>query len=231
MHARARASRRRPRGPPPVWANTSSPCVRRVAGLAGLAMWSSEWMPTAVRGALAVITMACGMRDGVGSLARAALPTKWAIAPASSCLARIASAGSNASDGRGANRPSPPAQTSGRSSFWKCPEDIAVIAAGDLGFAGASEPDQMRWLMAFRRLLDGLGLAAAGRNSRPARDANLTSARRLRCRATLTRCARRTFGSRDRIGDLETTSRRSVTFATDRLHVRRLESALRGTSA
>src|SRR5260370_27873468 len=40
--------------------------------------------------------------------------------------------------------------------LWKCPENIAVIAAGDLGFAGASEPDQLRWLSGFRRLLDGL---------------------------------------------------------------------------
>jgi len=31
-----------------------------LAGLAGLAIWSSEWMPTVVRGAIAVIAIACG---------------------------------------------------------------------------------------------------------------------------------------------------------------------------
>jgi len=31
-----------------------------LAGLAGLAVWSSDWMPMVVRGALAVIAIACG---------------------------------------------------------------------------------------------------------------------------------------------------------------------------
>jgi len=31
-----------------------------LAGLAGLAVWSSGWMPTIVRGALAVIAVGCG---------------------------------------------------------------------------------------------------------------------------------------------------------------------------
>jgi len=31
-----------------------------LAGLAGLAIWSSEWMPAVVRGAIAVIAIACG---------------------------------------------------------------------------------------------------------------------------------------------------------------------------
>jgi conjugal transfer ATP-binding protein TraC len=35
-------------------------------------------------------------------------------------------------------------------------KDVAVIQAGQLGFSGAAEADQARWLHAFRRLLDGL---------------------------------------------------------------------------
>ena len=28
--------------------------------------------------------------------------------------------------------------------LWKCRNDIAMIAAGDVGFAGAPEPDRLR---------------------------------------------------------------------------------------
>src|SRR4029077_21137521 len=40
--------------------------------------------------------------------------------------------------------------------LWKSRDDTAVIAASDLGFAGAPEADRLRWLNGFRRLLDGL---------------------------------------------------------------------------
>jgi len=49
-----------------------------LAGLAGLAMWSFEWMPTVVRGTLAVVAMACG-----GAMAwsrwRGRAADEWAI--------------------------------------------------------------------------------------------------------------------------------------------------------
>src|SRR4029077_18443489 len=34
--------------------------------------------------------------------------------------------------------------------------ELAVIETGAIGFAGAAEEDRRRWLVAFRRLLDGL---------------------------------------------------------------------------
>jgi hypothetical protein len=114
--------------------------------------------------------------------------------------------------------------------LWKCPEDIAVIAAGDLGFAGASEPDQLRWLSGFRRLLDGLDsplqvVISVEPGTRP----DVSEAHPVPNDFDDMRAADVWFA--DRIGDLETTSRRSVTFATNRLHVRRLESALRDLGA
>ncbi|HXN90645.1 MAG TPA: hypothetical protein VN906_04085 [Candidatus Sulfotelmatobacter sp.] len=39
---------------------------------------------------------------------------------------------------------------------WGGADDVAIIATGALGFAGAAEDDRRRWLNAFRRLLDGL---------------------------------------------------------------------------
>jgi hypothetical protein len=110
---------------------------------------------------------------------------------------------------------------------WKCPEGIAVIAAGDLGFAGASEPDQLRWMSGFRRLLDGLDsplqvvISVEPGTQRDVSEAPPPVPRDF----DDMRAADVWFA--DRIGDLETTSRRSVTFATNRLHVRRLGSALR----
>jgi hypothetical protein len=111
--------------------------------------------------------------------------------------------------------------------LWKCPEDIAVIAAGDLGFAGASEPDQLRWMSGFRRLLDGLDsplqvvISVEPGTQRDVSEAPPPVPRDF----DDMRAADVWFA--DRIGDLETTSRRSVTFATNRLDVRRLGSALR----
>jgi hypothetical protein len=110
--------------------------------------------------------------------------------------------------------------------LWKCPEDIAVIAAGDLGFGGASEPDQLRWLSGFRRLLDGLDSPLQVVTSvEPGTQPDVSEAPPVPHDFDDMRAADIWFA--DRIGDLETTSRRSVTFATDRLHVRRLQSALR----
>jgi len=110
--------------------------------------------------------------------------------------------------------------------LWKCGDDVAVIAAGNVGFAGASEPDQLRWLSGFRRLLDGLDsplqvVISVEPGTRP----DASEAPPVPGDFDDMRAADIWFA--DRIRDLETTSRRSVTFATDRLHTRRLESALR----
>jgi conjugal transfer ATP-binding protein TraC len=40
--------------------------------------------------------------------------------------------------------------------LWDGATDAVVFRSGALGFAGASEPDRVRWINAFRRLLDGL---------------------------------------------------------------------------
>lgn len=42
------------------------------------------------------------------------------------------------------------------SVLWKDDAEVAVLKTGPLGFAGATDADQARWLNGFRRLLDGL---------------------------------------------------------------------------
>ncbi|TMD17878.1 MAG: DUF87 domain-containing protein [Chloroflexi bacterium] len=110
--------------------------------------------------------------------------------------------------------------------LWKCRNDIAMIAAGDLGFAGAPEPDRLRWLNGFRRLLDGLDSPLQVVISAvPGTQPDTAEAYPVPHDFDDMRAADIWFA--DRVGNLETTSRRSVTFATDQLHSVRLESALR----
>jgi Zn-dependent protease with chaperone function len=49
-----------------------------LAGLAGLAIWSSDWMPTVVRGALALIAVASGSAMAWGRW-RGRAADEWAI--------------------------------------------------------------------------------------------------------------------------------------------------------
>jgi hypothetical protein len=49
-----------------------------LAGLGGLAIWSSEWMPVFVRGALAVIAIGCGAAMAWGRW-RGRAADDWAI--------------------------------------------------------------------------------------------------------------------------------------------------------
>ena len=49
-----------------------------LAGLAGLAMWSFDWMPTVVRGVLAVLAVACGSAMAWGRW-RGRAADEWAI--------------------------------------------------------------------------------------------------------------------------------------------------------
>ena len=44
----------------------------------------------------------------------------------------------------------------GASVLWQGTSDVVQIATNPIGFGGATESDRMRWLNAFRRLLDGL---------------------------------------------------------------------------
>src|SRR6266571_1767242 len=225
MHARARATGRRSRGPHPLRADTCPSCLRRAGGAsrAGVVVgrmdadgraWPTRCNRRCVR-----------WRDGVGSLARtrrrrmgdrrgqvlAGLTSprldQRQVMPA----ARIGSL-------RLHRRPP--------DLLWKCRNDIAIIAAGDLGFAGAPEPDRLRWLNGFRRLLDGLDtplqvVICAVPGTRP----DIAEAHPVPRDFDDMRAADVWFA--DRVANLETTSRRSVTFATDQLHSVRLESALR----
>ena len=110
--------------------------------------------------------------------------------------------------------------------LWKSRDDTAVIAAGDLGFAGAPEADRLRWLNGFRRLLDGLDSPLqVVISAEPGTQPDAVEAHPVPLDFDEMRAADVWFA--DRIGNLETTSRRSVALATDRFHSARLESALR----
>src|SRR6266571_5740945 len=225
MHACARATRRRPRGPPPLRTDTCSPCLRR-AGRACRACGvvfrldarGRAWCPRCHRNCLR-------RRDGVGSVARsrrrrmgdrrgqvlAGLTSPQLDQRQVMAAARIGSL-------RLHRRPP--------DLLWKCRNDIAIIAAGDLGFAGAPEPDRLRWLNGFRRLLDGLDSPLQVVISAvPGTQPDTAEAYPVPHDFDDMRAADIWFA--DRVGNLETTSRRSVTFATDQLHSVRLESALR----
>src|SRR6266705_1258507 len=225
MHACARATRRRPRGPPLLRTDTCSPCLRR-AGRAcracgvvfRLDAHGRAWCPRCHRNCLR-------RRDGVGSVARsrrrrmgdrrgqvlAGLTSPQLDQRQVMAAARIGSL-------RLHRRPP--------DLLWKCRNDIAMIAAGDLGFAGAPEPDRLRWLNGFRRLLDGLDSPLQVVISAvPGTQPDTAEAHPVPRDFDDMRAADVWFA--DRVANLETTSRRSVTFATEQLHSVRLESALR----
>ena len=110
--------------------------------------------------------------------------------------------------------------------LWKSSEDITVIATGDLGFAGAPEPDRLRWLNGFRRLLDGMDSPLqVVISAEPGTQPDVETAHPVPRDFDEMRAADVWFA--DRVNNLETTCRRSITFATGRPHARRLESALR----
>src|SRR5438045_4927519 len=101
--------------------------------------------------------------------------------------------------------------------LWKCRDDTAVISAGELGFGGAPEADRLRWLNGFRRLLDGLDSALqVVISADPGTQPDLDEAFPVPRDFDEMRAADVWFA--DRIGDLATTSHRSVAFAIDRLH-------------
>lgn len=110
--------------------------------------------------------------------------------------------------------------------LWSRPDDAATIAAGDIGFAGASEPDRLRWLNGFRRLLDGLdSTLQVVIASHPG--ANPEDIERDPAPLDFDDMRAADLCFADRVNDLDTTSRRSVVLATQSLHAPRVEAALR----
>ena len=113
--------------------------------------------------------------------------------------------------------------------LWSGRGDTAVIAGGDIGFAGASEPDRLRWLNGFRRLLDGLDShlqVVISTNPGTQQDAT----EHLECPVDFDDMRAADVLFADRVAELETTCPRSVVFATPQLHAQRLQSALREMS-
>lgn len=110
-------------------------------------------------------------------------------------------------------------------TLWRSREDIVVVAAEDLGFAGASEADRMRWLNGFRRLLDGLDThLQVVVETTPGSLDDLAASSAVPGDFDEMRAADLDFA--DRLADLATTCRRRVSFAIDDVHAPRLEAAL-----
>ncbi len=125
-------------------------------------------------------------------------------------------------------RPAWPARLRRRrpESFWRRRDDIAVLAASDLGFDGASDADRLRWLNGFRRLLDALDThLQVVIETRPGPLPDIGAFDSAPGDFDEMRAADLDFA--DRVGQLASTSRRKVWFAIDDAQAPRLESALR----
>jgi hypothetical protein len=112
------------------------------------------------------------------------------------------------------------------SLLWSSAQESAVVRTGDVGFAGASEPDRMRWLGGFRRLLDGLDAPLqVVIEAIPGTEPGLTAGHPIPVDFDEMRAADVCFA--DHVAGLTSTSPRSVAFATGVTQTRRLEDALR----
>src|SRR5438093_3794349 len=225
MHARARATRRRPRGPAALRADSCTSCLRRAGGACSACVVvirvdadRPAWRPCRGRGCLR-------WRNGVGSLARTG--RRRLGDRRRQVLARLTSPELDQMQVMVAARIGPLRMHRRRPELlWECRDHAAVIAVGELVFGGAPEADHLRWLNGFRRLLDGLDSALqVVISTDPGTQPDTAEAHPVPRDFDEMRSADVWFA--DRIGNLETTSRRSVTFATNRLHSARLESALR----
>ena len=112
------------------------------------------------------------------------------------------------------------------SVLWSGGQDVAVIRAGHVGFADASEADRSQWLNGFRRLLDGLDTPlqviidlAAG--SEPSLDPEPQSP------ADFDDMRGADLSFADQLMALQTSTRRRVTLVVAVAHAVRLEQALR----
>src|SRR5438477_2789347 len=225
MHARARATRRRPRGPAALRADSCTSCLRRAGGACSACVVvirvdadRPAWRPCRGRGCLR-------WRDGVGSLAR---PCRRCMGDRRrQVLAGFTPPELDQRQVMVAARIGPLRMHRRRPELlWECRDHTAVIAVGELGFGGAPEADRLRWLNGFRRLLDGLdSTLQVVISTDPGTQPDTAEAHPVPRDFDEMRSADVWFA--DRIGNLETTSHRSVVFAIDRLHAARLESALR----
>src|SRR2546430_11418567 len=158
MHARAGATRRRPRGPAALRADSCASCLRRAGGACSACVVvirmdadRRAWRPCRDGGSVR-------RRDGVGPLARTR--RRRMGDRRRQVLARLTSPELDPRQVMVVARIGPLRVHRRRPELlWRCRDDTAVITAGELGFAGAPEPDRLRWLNGFRRLLDGLDSA------------------------------------------------------------------------
>jgi len=110
--------------------------------------------------------------------------------------------------------------------LWRSVNETAVLIAGDIGFAGASEADRLRTLNGFRRLLDGLDAqlqVIIESKPGPNPDAQIDPCP-IPADFDEMRAADLWFA--DQVARLRTTSERSVRFVIDARHVQRLQAAL-----
>src|SRR5438552_12037569 len=225
MHARARATRRRPRGSAALRADSCTSCLRRAGGACSacavvIRMDADRraWRPCRGRGCVR-------WRDGVGSLAR---PLRRRMGDRRRQVpARFTPPELDQRQVMVAARIGPLRMHRRRPELlWRCRDDTVVISAGELGFAGAPEPDRLRWLNGFRRLLDGLdSVLQVVISTDPGTQPDTAEPHPVPRDFDEMRAADVWFS--DRIGNLETTPRRTLTYQTYRLHSARLESALR----
>jgi hypothetical protein len=114
--------------------------------------------------------------------------------------------------------------------LWSGSGDVAVVIADPIGFADASEADQMRTLNGFRRLLDGLDTRLQVLvDVRPGPEAAPDDSDPFPLDFDDMRAA--DLGFANRTARSETATVRSVAFVIDDRHVGRLESALRDLGA
>lgn len=111
-------------------------------------------------------------------------------------------------------------------TLWRLRDDTVVLSTSDLGFAGASEGDRLRWLNGFRRLLDGLDThLQVVIETTPGSNDDIAESQAIPGDFDDMRAADLDFA--DNIGELATTCRRRVLLAIDEMHAPRLEAALR----
>src|ERR1700730_3911556 len=112
--------------------------------------------------------------------------------------------------------------------LWNGTADAVVIKSGSLGFAGAPEADRVRWISAFRRLLDGLHAPLqVVIDVEPGTDDEVHDASVLPVDLDDTRNADLLFV--DEISRSSTAQRCAVSLVTDQAPASRLDPALRET--
>src|SRR5690242_3937924 len=110
--------------------------------------------------------------------------------------------------------------------LWRSVNETAVLIAGDIGFAGASESDRLRTLNGFRRLLDGLDAQLQVIiESKPGPDSD-AQADPCPIPADFDEMRAADLWFADQVARLRSTCERSIRFVIDVRHVQRLQAAL-----